>query len=419
MDPNDKTGTGKGGSDPEKEPLSRRKILAGAASIGTFGAISGAGTTAFLADSELFANNFFSVGAFDLKLAWTEYYNPTNGVGFREEVGDCAGSDPGDFVDTREAVINLDGIQPGDTGGIKSCLHIFGNPGCVWMRVLGNNFDENGLTLPESEAGDTTDGVGEGELQNHLQMKVWYDSDCDENHDGGECEITSGSLAEVVDRLESGMLLDRNGFDGNCGTCQKIFKYELDEDQTENEGDLTLDRSDGTFTVYEDGERVTTIELRFERDEDDEAKTMDFSVLEGSGICRVDVKGGDGPHSTEPNGTKTYTFPCVEEASGLHAPPMDTPNSDPHIPAISHVEFYYCPGETTCLDNSTNYCIGFDWWLPEDTPKTVQTDSVEFIVEYYGEQARRSSLENPWEDEPSWGNTGTSWGNNELSWGNE
>jgi uncharacterized protein YegL len=85
--------------------------------------------------------------------------------------------------------INLTDIKPGDQGENTVSMHVYTNDvwACVGMANLHN--DDNGLTSPEFLAGDTTDGVGNGELAENMYFYAWKD-DGDNVYEAGEQALT-------------------------------------------------------------------------------------------------------------------------------------------------------------------------------------------------------------------------------------
>jgi len=174
--------------------VKRRRMLAGLASVGLVGSLTGAGSRMVLSDTERFEENVLQVGRLDLRLAWDAHHEGER----LAAVGDCGSDDPADYVDNQRPVVALDGIEPGDSGSLRVCLLLRGGPGVVWTRLRQTATPENGITQTEADAGDTTDDVGE--LQEHLEVTMWQDADCDRTPDEGERVLADGSLAEAVDQ---------------------------------------------------------------------------------------------------------------------------------------------------------------------------------------------------------------------------
>ena len=111
-----------------------------------------------------------------------------------------------------DPLINLDDVKPGDFGEVTFSFHLCDNPGYVWMNgMLNEEFTSEGiLTEPERNDPDEIDGVVE--LLDEMQVRMWYDPDCDNQVERrGEVDImlaidTSGSITgqEQTD-LEDGV----------------------------------------------------------------------------------------------------------------------------------------------------------------------------------------------------------------------
>jgi len=111
-----------------------------------------------------------------------------------------------------DPLINLDDVKPGDFGEVTFSFHLCDNPGYVWLNgMLNEEFTGEGiLTEPERNDPDEIDGVVE--LLDEMQVRMWYDPDCDNQVERrGEVDImlaidTSGSITgqEQTD-LEDGV----------------------------------------------------------------------------------------------------------------------------------------------------------------------------------------------------------------------
>jgi len=111
-----------------------------------------------------------------------------------------------------DPLINLDDVKPGDFGEVTFSFHLCDNPGYVWLNgMLNEEFTGEGiLTEPERNDPDEIDGVVE--LLDEMQVRMWYDPDCDNQVERrGEVDImlaidTSGSITgqEQTD-LENGI----------------------------------------------------------------------------------------------------------------------------------------------------------------------------------------------------------------------
>ena len=216
-----------------RETLSRRRLLASVATIGGAGVLGGAGSVAFLSDSETFANNRLVAGAFDLRLAWQESYlgraasdafvagtltpgefldapvttreqYPDAGVTFETATTeDACASDafadaPEDLDPTSEGslrslnddtydtesgrprpLITLQDAKPGDLGLTRFRLVLCDNPGYVSATGGLRSLADNDLTEPERKDPDqppgATGGDGEGQLADELRVRLYQD----------------------------------------------------------------------------------------------------------------------------------------------------------------------------------------------------------------------------------------------------
>ncbi|MFC7046679.1 SipW-dependent-type signal peptide-containing protein [Halobacteriaceae archaeon GCM10025711] len=227
-------------------------------------ALGGAGTMAFFSDDETFTNNELVAGSLDMKMDWQESYNGEKVEAFPERDGDDDQDGPysletildepelvgldgtattdelrqaykDQFADVprdlaeRKPVIHLDDVKPGDWGEVTFSLHLFDNPGYVWL--LGDLVEnaDNSLTEPEKADEDEVDGLESGELADAIQVVVWHDdgdnvredeeiiaigkpADVDDDivYAKEEALIVSGSLADVLDQLDGKTPLDAN-----------------------------------------------------------------------------------------------------------------------------------------------------------------------------------------------------------------
>jgi predicted ribosomally synthesized peptide with SipW-like signal peptide len=202
--------------------ISRRQVLAGLGTIGLASAGAGLGTSAYFNDREAFVNNSLEAGEFDLKVDWQqEYYGPdvdelygSAGLPYVNAFPDADGDGKQDTVMSRtdistadpsltageveemfraqfadmpddyaDPVVSLDDVKPGDSGCLNMSLHLFDNPGYIWMGGGITGESENGQTEPEADV-DSTDG-GAGELADSIEATLWYDDD-------NNCEVSSG-----------------------------------------------------------------------------------------------------------------------------------------------------------------------------------------------------------------------------------
>jgi len=216
---------------------SRRQVLAGLGAVGLASAGAGLGTTAYFSDTESFSGNNLQAGEFDLKVDWQHsYYGAmsddiyaeagrpyvsafpdADGDGVRDELLSRAEIGAADtdltmdeiedayraqFADVPQdfemPLISLDDVKPGDRGCLSLSLHLFDNPGHIWVGADNVEMSENGQSEPEAEADETA--VGDGELAELTNARVWYDD--------GNCELDSGFEGETAEVVA---VLDRSG----------------------------------------------------------------------------------------------------------------------------------------------------------------------------------------------------------------
>ncbi|MGM0590714.1 MAG: VWA domain-containing protein [Halobacteriota archaeon] len=220
--------------------ISRRKVLAGLGTIGLASAGAGLGTSAYFSDREDFEDNTLVAGELDLKVDWQQsYYRGLEGQDPDDHrtwerinaYPDANGDKKQDVLYTREQVqidpagtlgldanataaeieeayrdqfadlpddfempvIELLDVKPGDMGEITVSMHLFDNPGYIWLAGELTENAENGVNEPESKDPDEDDNAnGEdpnagdmwsGELADELMVRLWYDDDCDNSLD--------------------------------------------------------------------------------------------------------------------------------------------------------------------------------------------------------------------------------------------
>ncbi len=211
--------------------------------MGLIGIGLGAGTLAYFSDVEA-APGTFTAGSLDLKVDLNSTYWKWDGQVYHhnfseKDLGEC------------DYFWQLDDVKPGDSGEMTVSLHLYDNPGHLWFKVTPTEDDDNGITEPEQEAGDNTDGAGNGELDEYIDVVIWVDYNCDNVLDAcpvcegygnmvvlGEPVIWEGKLSEIS---ESTFNLDeylkddqQNGIMVNCTTyCFGIY-WSWDSTDTDN-----------------------------------------------------------------------------------------------------------------------------------------------------------------------------------------
>jgi predicted ribosomally synthesized peptide with SipW-like signal peptide len=226
--------------------ISRRRLLGGAGTVGVAAALGGVGTEAFLSDTEAVANNEFVAGELDLMVTWQEHYVDWSSDEMETETVDDLRSatateafpdDDGDgiqdeiriraevaedlfdrpldeldatqramvestfrsqFADVPDAleapVVELQDIKPGDRGQVLFDLHLFDNPGYLWLTGAERQDADNGQTEPEADDPDEpADPDADGELDEAVSVTLWYDED-----GNGLPDITTTGLEFVL-----------------------------------------------------------------------------------------------------------------------------------------------------------------------------------------------------------------------------
>ena len=199
-------------TDDNSFKLSRRKLLGGVGAIGLASAGAGLGTTAYFNDTESFAGNTLEAGELDLFVH----------VDYAEDQGSYAqySTPAGTFVDGNVVGggegeplhIEVSDLKPGDSGAGEFCFSVVDNPAYLWMCGALTANAQNGTTEPEEDAlaelyGSTPEY---GQLGDAMELSISYCSDVEGETEIGD-EILSGSLAEVMTLLATGIPLSGDG----------------------------------------------------------------------------------------------------------------------------------------------------------------------------------------------------------------
>ena len=223
-------------------PITRRQVLAGLGAVGLVAAgprlvRAARGEPTFTRYTLAQSTN----GGPDLRIAWYETYNGvyqedsnrfTSGPGLQptnESFNDSAqagrfvntvnATNPEDVVDPG-AVIGLDNVLPGDEGVVVIGLLAENADARVWFKLDLLDTPENGLYEPEIAAGENPVDDGVGELQDAIDVELWYDnglaSGCDGVKSGSEEFVSGlstlgsldGTLAQVATDTVDGVELD-------------------------------------------------------------------------------------------------------------------------------------------------------------------------------------------------------------------
>lgn len=167
-----------------------------------------------------------------LEVDWRETYRSDGETEVREDTRSTEFTSEG-------AVIELDDVLPGDVGTVSFRLRNPEDSASTVESKLSLDLSEtaeNERIDPENEAGDTT--ADEGELQDFLDTKLWYDEGLanfdvlggdNATQDGMESLITGdaeGTLADVADAVDNVSL-------GELGPGEDVtvsFRWEFDGD---------------------------------------------------------------------------------------------------------------------------------------------------------------------------------------------
>lgn len=467
--------------DDKKIGLSRRKLLAGLGAVGVASAGAGLGTTAYFNDEETFANNILQAGEFDLKVDWQHtYYGAmeddvyaeagrpyvsafpdSDGDGVRDELmtrSEIADAEtdltveeaeeayraqfadlPNDFD---EPLINLDDVKPGDSGCVSLSLHLFDNPGHIWLGARNVSMSENGQTEPEAEVDETAEG--DGELAEKVNARLWYDD--------GNCELDSGfegDTAEVVAVLDRSGSMDNdtnedatsakwNGAkDGvqtlvdalnpnnvDFGLVSYSSSASVDQGLTNDPNDIStalgtlstggstniesgLAAADGLFTGTADSEIVVLLTNGNETTGDAEAYA---SGMKSDGVTIYTIAYGSdanaGTLSTISSGSEfSYLATELAAVESVFAAIGQSISGEEVIQEGTlgevlealeggvHLDSNLQEEGIQCFVNSTTRYIAMDWEVPTDVGNEIQTDTLEFDLALEAEQCRHN--ENP------------------------
>ncbi len=154
------------------------KILLSAAVILASAAVIVGATFAFFADTETSTANTFAAGDIDLTIGNTSYAIDFNIPSYPSPTGALVASVNNTWSLnnlTIEKFFSFTDLKPGDYGEDTISMRVGSNDAwvCAAARITAN--DDNGLTEPESEDGDLTPGLGEGELDEQLNFAFWID----------------------------------------------------------------------------------------------------------------------------------------------------------------------------------------------------------------------------------------------------
>lgn len=137
--------------------FNKQIILAAGMIVFVVAALIG-GTGAFFSDTESSTGNVFTAGAVNIAITdITHTPSEPNLVGFE--------------LDDEAFTFSFDDLKPLDKGTVTYTLENEDNPAFVCAMVEETGNADNGINDPEGDAGDATDGAGNGELGQFLNFK--------------------------------------------------------------------------------------------------------------------------------------------------------------------------------------------------------------------------------------------------------
>ncbi len=178
--------------------LNTRILLSGATILTASAVIIGA-TFAFFSDTETSSGNTFAAGGIDLLVDSQAHYaglTCIEGVWVEDQAEEstrpdliglpCSGTWTLTDLGPAHTFFNLGDLKPGDEGENTISLHVENNDAYVCAVVNNLEDNDNGLTEPEEDDGDTTGGDGEGELSAALRFFAWADTGPNDIFDGDD-----------------------------------------------------------------------------------------------------------------------------------------------------------------------------------------------------------------------------------------
>ena len=477
---------------PKLFNTTRRQLLAGMGAVGLASAGAGLGTTAYFNDTETFAGNSLQAGEFDLKVDWQhKYYGAMQddiyGTAGRPYVSAFPDADDDgirdDFLtrseisaeneslttaevedlyreqfadvpnDWESPLIELGDVKPGDRGCLSLSMHLFDNPGHIWVGTENVVGSENGQSEPEAEVDGTAEGMGE--LAESTNARVWYDD--------GNCELDGGfegDTAEVVAVLDRSGSMDndtnndatsakwagaKNGVmtlvnalapntpDVQFGLASYSSSASVNQALTTDPADISsalsglstggstniesgLQAADGMFSGTADSEIVVVLTNGNE--------TTGDAVGYASGMKSAGVKiytvayGSDANASTlsqiSSGPAYSYLSAQIGAIGSVFAAIGQSIAGEQVIVEGTLAEVLGALGDGVHLDsnledegvqcfvNSTTRYIAMDWEVPTSVGNEIQTDTLNFDLSLVAEQCRHNEEpENPFAPEPT------------------
>ncbi|WP_336036688.1 SipW-dependent-type signal peptide-containing protein [Halobacterium yunchengense] len=174
----------------EGHELTRRRVLAGLATVGAAGAAAGLGTSAYLNDTESFTDNTVEAGALNLRVTVDNIEHAN------EIVRDNTTITPKDTADGNEVTITVDDMKPGDWLILEWNPEVVANPGYVQVTSDDDDYVNEEGENPEPE----TDTSSPGDLGDALLSTVWSSY---ESLGGGDPRQYLEGLDETTDNNDS------------------------------------------------------------------------------------------------------------------------------------------------------------------------------------------------------------------------
>jgi predicted ribosomally synthesized peptide with SipW-like signal peptide len=462
--------------DEQLYDLSRRKVLAGLGTVGLASAGAGLGTAAFFSDTESFTNNSLTAGTLDLKLDYKATYQGGEGrlaalqgnYPDAEVIGDGVylldqAPSPADLQEWENfvqgddfafcsaaadqylvngdgvPVFTLDDVKPGDYGEVTISLHICDNP--AYLRLIGEIGEnaENGQNDPEIAAeGQDTDGIGE--LADEIQVRVWYDEDCDNVYEptgtGQQQELevalvsdVSGSMTgtplsalktaatDFVDNLSSPDEAAAISFNGTASLDQELTtNYAAVVNAINNytaggSTSIAAGISEGTDELL-NGTNATAgaskvMILLSDGNSDASAAQSAAQAATDAGIRIFTIALGNANtsllQSLASSPDDAFVAPNPADLDTVYAEIAQIVLAGEQVIAEgSMAEVFAQLSEGVLLDGNrqeegvqpypgvTTQCIGFEWELPFEVGNQVQSDSVTFDIGVEAEQSRNN-----------------------------
>lgn len=417
------------------------RILASLMVIGIAAAVAGGSTFALFNDTETSESNVFTAGAIDLKIDWNETYN---GVDMGSQ----------NLTDNPGSIFNLDDIKPGDEGEATISLHVYDNPGYIWMRMQPVLDDDSGNTEPELEVDDPDDPQDDfdGELRENLLFTLWYDDgDNIYEPENGEQLIEIGGDTQICrpgEEVDVGLVLDVST---SMDTIDSGNQSRLDAAKEGSE--LLIDSLNNTdqsalvaFSSSATLEQELTTNKTEVKNAVDALSTIGSTNI-GSGISaahtelingtnaranatKVMVVLSDGSSSEDPvpeseaaqaDGVRVITIALGTGADTQTLEDVASSSDDAYVAETDDLNTVFTdisgaicsPGsdletgilldadpdtdEVEAFANSTTRYIGFMWELPLNVGNEAQTDSFVANLDFYAEQERNNPApQNPW-----------------------